>query len=157
MKTDINTAMMEVAIARYFGTRKHIIVPNVSWGFFIHECDLLLIRKTGYAIEVEIKRTIADLRRDFKKKHQHNDNRIRELFYALPDYLLEKGMSLIPPHAGIISVYSGHGGIRAGIIRMAPTNDKARKLTEKEMLMIARLGVLRVWNLKEKLLKLNKE
>jgi len=32
-KTTITLNEIEVAIAKYYGIRKHIIVPNVSWGF----------------------------------------------------------------------------------------------------------------------------
>jgi len=143
---------MEVAVARLFGTRKHIIVPRVSWGFHIHECDILIIRKSGYAIEVELKRSIADLKKDLKKKHQHKDSRIRELYFGLPQELLEKGMPLVPARAGLISIYYRYGEYRASFIRSAQINSAARKLTTIEQLMVARLGTLRIWNLKEKLL-----
>ena len=85
-KPKITTAEMEVAIAKYFGIRTHIVVPNVSWGFFNHECDLFLIRKSGYGFEVEIKRSKSDMMADFKKKHSHGDrrNRIVQLYYAFP-------------------------------------------------------------------------
>lgn len=59
---------IEIAIARYFGIRQNAIVPNVSWGLgFPYECDLLILRDSGFAIEIEIKispvkavRSVAD-------------------------------------------------------------------------------------------------
>ena len=72
---------MECAISDLFEYRRCVIVPNISWGFKIHECDMLVIRQTNYAVEIEIKRSISDLKADFKKKHDHSDDRIKELFY----------------------------------------------------------------------------
>ena len=63
---------MECAVARYMDFRTNLVVPNVSWGFEVHECDLLIVTKTGYAYEVEIKRSKADLKKDIEKKHGHN-------------------------------------------------------------------------------------
>lgn len=159
-KRMISTPEMEVAIAKYFGIRTHIIVPNVSWGFFSHECDLFLIRKSGYGFEVEIKRSRSDMLADFKKKHTHNDkkNRIVQLYYAFPKELLPKVEELVPVDCGIITVeYYGNQGY-ARMYRDATRRKGAKRLTEAEQLQIARLGTLRIWTLKEKLnlLKLKK-
>jgi len=151
---------MEVAIAKYFGIRTHIIVPNLSWGFFSHECDLFLIRTSGYGFEVEIKRSKSDMVADFKKKHGHKDrrNRIVQLYYAFPIELLPKVEGLVPKDCGIITVeYYGDRGY-ARMHRDAKRKKGAKRLTEKEQLQIARLVTLRIWTLKEKLnlLKLKK-
>ena len=67
-KINITLPEIELAIAKYYGTREHIIVPNISWGFdYMHECDMFIIKKSGYAVEVEIKRSKNDLINDFKK------------------------------------------------------------------------------------------
>lgn len=149
---------MEVAIAKYFGIRTHIVVPNVSWGFFNHECDLFLIRKSGYGFEVEIKRSKADMMADFKKKHNHGDrkNRIVQLYYAFPKELLPKVEDLVPEECGIITVeyHSYDGKEYKGYARMhrdAKRRKGAKQLTKDEQLKIARLGTLRIWTLKEKL------
>ena len=146
----ISTPEMEVAIAKYFGIRTHIVVPNVSWGFFNHECDLFLIRKSGYGFEVEIKRSKSDMQADFKKKHTHGDrkNRIVQLYYAFPKELLPKVEDLVPKDCGIITVeyYADRGYAR--MHREAKRRKGAKRLTEKEQLQIARLGTLRIWTLK---------
>lgn len=154
----VTTAEMEVAIAKYFGIRQHIIVPNISWGFFNHECDLFLIRKSGYGFEVEIKRTKADMLADFKKKHGHRDrgNRIVQLYYAFPEELLSKVEDLVPEECGILTVkkYKSVGyeyRARASMHRDAKRKKGAKRLTQQEQLQIARLGTLRIWTLKEKL------
>ena len=154
----VTTPEMEVAIAKYFNYRIHIIVPNLSWGFFSHECDLFLIRKSGYGFEVEIKRSKSDMLADFKKNHGHEDrkNRIVQLYYAFPIELLPKVEELVPPECGIITVekYKSTGYEYRAYARMhrdAKRKKGAKRLTKEEQLKIARLGTLRIWTLKEKL------
>ncbi len=153
---------MEVAIAKLFGIRQNIIVPNISWGFRMHECDLFIVKKSGIAVEVEIKRSKSDLLADFKKRHHHNDkqNRITELYYALPEELYEKCKEFIPEDAGIIMCYRytnyrKETYIYATIKRKAKRIKGARKLNEEEQLRVARLGTMRIWSLKQKIIKLN--
>jgi len=98
----MTTQQIEVAVARKFGARQNIIVPNVSWGMNIHECDLMIIRPSGFAVEVEIKTSMSDLKKDFLKKHKHESVMIKEFYYAFPKEMLEKGIKLIPEKAGII-------------------------------------------------------
>jgi hypothetical protein len=151
---------MEVAIATFFGVRKHIIVPNLSWGLIgMHECDLFLIKKTKYAVEIEIKISKSDLIADFKKKHSHYDNRIKEFYYAIPAELLEVSEKLIPEHQGIIVCErSGrYNSIKTRIHRKAIANKNARKLTDKEVLKVATLGCMRIFKLKEKIIRSAKE
>jgi len=152
-KPVISTPEMEVAIAKYFGIRTHIVVPNVSWGFFNHECDLFLIRKSGFGFEVEIKRSKSDMQADFKKKHGHKDrgNRIVQLYYAFPIELLPKVEDLVPKDCGIITVERHNDRGYARMHREAKRKKDAKRLTTTEQLKIARLGTLRIWTLKEKL------
>lgn len=151
---------MEVAIAQYFGVRQHIIVPNISWGFGMHECDLFIIKKSGVAVEVEIKRTKSDLLADFKKGHHHHDrgNRITELYFAFPEDLYESCKDIVPAGAGIITCYrwtdyKKQEQISAHVKRESKRIKGARKLTEQEQMRIARLGTMRIWTLKQKLIK----
>jgi len=179
-KTTITLNEIEVAIAKYYGIRKHIIVPNVSWGFCwkdkdgwhsMHECDMFIIRKSGYAIEVEIKRTKSDLLNDFKKRHGHVSTKIREFYYAIPEEKADEWSKLIPEHAGIITYYKYVQDIwdrkksrwtdktkwvmGVKTMRKAKINKFSVKLTTEEQFKIARLGTLRIWNLKEKMIKNN--
>jgi len=158
-KRGMTTVEMEDAISRLFGIRTHIIVPNVSWGLpGMHECDVFIIKKSGYAVEVEIKRTKSDLLADFQKKHNHDDERIREFYYALPEKLLETCEELIPEHAGIISCYtsqwSNRNDVYATIKRKAEIRKGSRKLTLEEQFKVAKLGTMRIWSLKKKIIKL---
>lgn len=157
----IKTIEMEVAIAKYFGIRQHIIVPNISWGFGMHECDMFIIKKSGVAVEVEIKISKSDFLADFKKGHHHNDkqNRISEFYYAFPEELYEICKDLVPPDAGIIACYrwtdyKKQERIDARTKREPKKIKGARKLTTEEQLKVAKLGCMRIFPLKMKLIAL---
>lgn len=155
---------MECALASWFNYRVNLIVPNVHWGMNIHECDLLVVSKAGYVTEVEIKRTVADLRAEAKKRHNHdmgNAKRlIKYLYFALSSQMLKKDMEqhqmirdLVPAHAGILIVHTKEEvGHRQKVRRWreALPNKMATKISEKERYQIARLGAMRIWNLKRR-------
>ena len=134
---------IEIAVVRYFNPRANLIIPNVSWGFNLHECDLLIITAHNYAYEVEIKVSKPDLYRDKYKTHKHNSKRIKKLFFAIPETLLPY-ISEIPERAGIITV-NEHRQCRR--FREAQVMTKY-KISEHEKFMLARLGTLRFWSLK---------
>lgn len=138
------TEEIEVAIARHFGVRQNIIVPNVCWGFNIHECDLLIISKAGYLTEIEIKVSLQDLKKDSQKWHSHKDNRIKQLYFAFPAKLA-KHIQYVPAHAGVIIV-STRG--RCTTIANPKTNANAKPLCIDDQFKIARLGTMRIWSLK---------
>jgi hypothetical protein len=152
MINKITSTEIEVRLAGHFNYRQNLIVPNISWGMDIHECDLLIVRKSGVGIEVEIKVDKYDLIKDAKKPHHHKDrsNRIKELYFAIPDYL-EKYIEYIPERAGILvltkhidsSIY-----INCRELRKPVPNKTARKFTVAEMMNVARLGTMRIWSLK---------
>ena len=157
----ITTTEIEIAIATMFGIRKHIIVPNLSWGFVSHECDLFLIKKSGYVVEVEIKRSKSDFLADFKKDHLHKErnNKINEFYYAFPIDLVDKCRDLVPENAGIIICQrrSYKNRVHASIERHAKKIKDSRKLTIEEQLKVATLGCMRIFSLKQKLIDYGKD
>lgn len=158
----ITTIEIEEAVARKFGVRTNIIVPNVSWGLQgMHECDLFVIKMSGYAVEVEIKISKSDLLADFKKGHNHKDrqNRIKEFYYAMPENILKTCKELIPQNAGIISCRRSDWGkklVYASFEKDPVPIKDARKLTIEEQFKVAKLGTMRIWSLKNKIIKLTK-
>jgi hypothetical protein len=151
----LTTIEIEERVAQHFGIRQNIVVPNISWGMNIHECDLLIVRKSGYGIEVEIKVSRADLKKDVEKPHHHNDKRIREFYFAIPDYLKD-AIEFIPEHAGIIVLsrnYDYGDYVYCKRIREARINKNCQKFTPEEILGIARLGTMRIWSLKRKIIE----
>lgn len=154
---------MELAIATKFGIRTNIIVPNLSWGLpGMHECDLFILKMSGYGVEVEIKRSKSDLLADFKKSHNHKDrfNRIKEFYYAFPESMLKTCEESIPKDAGIIVCRRSDWGkklVYASFHRAATPIKTARKLTPEEQFKIARLAAMRIWGLKNKIIQLQKK
>ena len=161
MKDKLTTFEIETAVANYFDIRQNIIVPNVSWGVNLHECDLLVIRKSGYGIEIEIKITKADLRKDKQKRHNHVDyfNRLRELYFAIPDYL-NNCIEFIPERAGIIlvskNIIAGTLYTQCNRIRKPKININASRFADNEILKIAHLGTMRLWSARSKYINLKK-
>lgn len=164
----LKTIDIEIAVAMYLNPRVNLIVPNIGWGMFIHECDLLVITKHGYATEIEIKTSRADLIKDKNKGHNHENRRVKCLYFAIPDYLLLY-QEHIPERAGIIVVDSKHEfflNYKIGRINFCPemlcetirepkSNKTPYKFKDKEMYNVARLGAMRIWGLKRKIIKLN--
>lgn len=155
MDTKLTIDEIELAIVNsgIFNKRNDIIVPNVSWGLLNHEADMVVMTKSGYLTEIEIKRSWEDFKADFKKDHQHDDERVDKLYYCVPlsikervaDYLTENEIPftqlLYFSEEGKIRVHNTGGKFYTG----------GRKLFLEEQLTIARLGCMRVWNLKQKL------
>ena len=148
----INSLQIEIALANYFNPRRNVIVPNVWWGMGLnHECDLMVMTRSGYVYEIEIKTSKADLIRDLKKPHGHSDDRIRKLYFCVPEPLFEECRGLIPEPAGII-VYDGNFCVKkreAKTNRVQPLNAEARE-------KLYQLAAMRVWTLKKQLQNRNR-
>lgn len=148
----ITTADIECGLANYFRPRVNMLIPNVSWGFGIHECDVLVITKSGYLYEVEIKISASDLKRDADKPHKHESKKIKNLYFAIPYYLLSL-IDYIPARAGVLSFSKRPMPL---LIR-EPISQPVHKITDKELLTLYRLAALRVWDLKMTNTKLQRE
>jgi len=93
---------VEIAVAKHFNYRTNVIVPNVYWGLGLrYEADLVVLRPSNWAIEVEIKVSASDIKADLRKAHQHDSRLFKELYFAVPEEL--KNNPFIPDHAGILS------------------------------------------------------
>jgi hypothetical protein len=143
-----STLELEVAIARQYNPRRHIIVPNVSWGANIHECDLLILSKSGYATEVEIKVSLSDLKKDFTKKHKHDSDKIKYLWYCVPDYHKDIALELIPEKAGLLIAQRYQNKTLITHVRESTARVNCKKWSDEEMMNVMRLGCMRIWNLK---------
>ena len=154
----MNTKEVEIAVVNYFGARQNLIVPNVSWGFLglYYEADLVVVTKSGYAKEVEIKVSRGDLIKDKEKKHTHDCKKFKELYFAIPEKLL-KDREHIPERAGILVCekvkYDNDIYYKARLERPATSNG-GEQLRLEDKYELARLGTLRIWNLKRKILEI---
>jgi hypothetical protein len=151
----MKTLEMEIALANYFRFFQNIVVPNVSYGMGLHECDLLIMTGTGYLIEVEIKVSKQDLLAERKKRHGHRSNKIKKLYFAVPVFLADFALEHIPDRAGLIVVYERwKGRYDCSVIKRAKSNEIAVSVDEAERYRLTRLGAIRLWSIKKKLLKL---
>lgn len=155
----MKTIEMEVALMRYFDIRANLVVPNVSWGLAgLHECDLLVLSKSNYATEIEIKVSKGDLMKDKNKDHGHKHNHIKYLFFAVPEKLVETALEVIPERAGLYVVKSlgpkNRNIERFGVemARQCEANKLSIKWPEKDRYQLARLGTMRILGLKSKLI-----
>lgn len=154
----MNSKDIELIVARHFGTFRNIIVPNVSHGFGpcgLWEMDLAIMTGSGYLYEVEIKTSVADLRRDQKKQRwtipvwlERFESIVSRYYVAIPESVLKKlngSHDCFPECAGILAIDDAPSQYsRVRMVR--PTSKKrGRKLTDGEMLKLARLGTIRYW------------
>jgi hypothetical protein len=158
----MTTLEMEIAVMRWIGIRRNLVVPNVSHGMHVHECDILSLTASGYATEVEIKISKADLLADKKKTHGHRSKKIANLYFAVPEELEELALSEIPERSGLLIVkprkrkygHRRYTGYSVVVVRKPVRNKLASKWSEKDRLKLARLGALRILGLKERLEKM---
>lgn len=157
MDTKLTVDEIQIALRNsgIWNKRQDIFIPNLSWGLLQYEADLVIITKSGYMTEVEIKRSWEDFKADFKKSHKHNDPRVYNFYYCVPESICDRVVAFLTEKydAGRPAVLcvSETGGIRrygGGV-----SHRGGRKLFLEEQLTAARLGCMRVWNLKEKFLK----
>ena len=135
---------MQQALSHFFGRSHKYIIPNVLMGAC--EADLVVISKSLYVHEVEIKISQSDIKKDLQTYCTAHKHPLTKFFsYAVPQDL--KNCEFIPNDAGLIIV-SNYGNCLT--IRPPKINKNSRKLTEKEFIGILRLSNFRMWNLRDK-------
>jgi len=156
----MNASHIELAVAEHFGWLQNLIIPNIYRGLGLnYEADMVILRPSGYAVEVEIKVTKSDIKADRKKKHKHDSCLFRQLWFAVPKELVD--CFDIPLRAGVLAVTNEHYGtrdyLRCYTHRAAKLNKSATKFTDMQRSELQRLGCMRIWTLKKKLLNRKKE
>jgi hypothetical protein len=150
---------IEIAIAKHLNPRQNLIVPNVFWGWGNYEKDLVVVTSNHYAWEIEIKVSLADLKKDNNKRHGHYNNKIKRLYFAVPDKLKQEALKLIPERAGLFTVSEdSSGGLTFVSLVRAPTiNSRAEKIEDKDITKLYELAAMRIWDLKTHLYRLQVE
>lgn len=172
---------IELAIMNHpdFNFRQNLMVFRVTGGSNVvnHECDCLIMTKSGYLTEIEIKRSYSDFLNDFKKNHVHDDDRIKEFYFmvheSFKDKVIEKLIEMKRLPDGVF-VYNDdccitreidRNNVRKllggnvfwmeqhGELKSYSKGCYARKLFLEEQLQLARLGAMRYKNMTEKLIK----
>ena len=147
----MKTLEMEIALMEHYDVRQNVIVPNVAWGLQIHECDLISLTIAGYATEIEIKVSKADLLKDFEKWHEHLSNKIKYFYYAVPKNMEEFTREKIPERAGLITVKQEYGEYLVTVVKFGLENKAAVKWSNDDRLQLCRLGAMRILGLKRKI------
>jgi len=153
-QSKINSTDVEVAVAKYFNYRQNLIVPNVFWGWKLrHEADIIVLRPSGWATEIEIKLTSSDIKADLLKRYNHwESSRIQQCFVAVPNKLHDIALRLVPVYCGVLEVYQQRfKNFEVVTLRGAKRNPKARKISPEEKQKLAELGAMRIWDLKQAL------
>lgn len=146
---------VEIAVAKHFGYRANLIVPNVHWGLGLaYEADMVVLRPSGWAIEVEIKVSASDIKRDLGKRRQHDSRLFRQLYFAVPEHLAEHPD--IPERAGVLAVSFKDSRWRVKQIRTAKLRPGAVKMADVQRRKLAELAAMRIWDLKHHLMNTKK-
>lgn len=171
MNTILSVDEIELLIYNsiFYNKRTDVFVPNVSFGFLSgYEADLLIMNKSGYVTEIEIKRSYNDFMKDFKKEFFHCDDRIREFYYCVPINILDKVLNkLVETKTYVNGVYyftdnnelyfKSHKDIpyiEDDLIVSSALRNKGRKLFLEEQIKLLKLGSFRIYNLKQKLISM---
>jgi hypothetical protein len=151
----LNARDIEIAVAEHFNPRVNLIVPNVSWGWgLLYEADLVVLRSSDWADEIEIKCVASDIKADKKKdKYNYYMERFKRLWFAVPESLEDHPD--IPERAGILSLRKRSENdirpTRVVVYRVAKLNKYARKITPEERQKLMALAAMRIWTLKRHL------
>lgn len=142
-----------------------LIVPNVSYGFLEWEADALIMSKTGFLTEVEVKVSLGDMSMDGMKSKWTNKRAVKQLndmikyfYYAVPKDMADEALKIIETSdveaikkAGLITLeLTPNSRWIIRVVQSPTANTKAKKLTLEQQYKLARLGTMRVWRDYEK-------
>ena len=156
----ITEQTVQIALSKYFDCRRNLVLPNAYYGVhgLNHEVDLLVVKPTGYAIEVEIKLSKADLKKDFEKKHGHKSRIIDQIYYCVTPKLVALALEIVPEECGILVYDPPQERLKwrkrnsyVSVHRTAKSKRPRPKFNDQQIYDVLRLSSLRVWSLKEKL------
>lgn len=143
----MTTRELEYAIyEKFYKSTKAILVRSLAGMVVNHEADILLVSKNLYLTEIEIKISISDLKKETKKKHNHQDPKIKRLYFLVPTTILRNAIKLIPEDCGILGAYRTiRDTISIRVVREPKVNKEAVKISQDELVNIYRLQSLRYW------------
>lgn len=162
MDTKLSIDQIHLALRNsgMWNKRADIMIPNLYWGMLDYEADFVVISKSGYMTEVEIKRSLADFKADFNKSHTHNAEQVYYFYYCVPEKIYDKAIEFLRHHYTentnadypAVLYYTEDGQIINPGFGSRYQRGRHRKLFLEEILQVARLGQLRYWNLLEKII-----
>lgn len=129
--------------------KNHLVIRNVSWGFLDNEADVLAVDFNMRLLECEIKISISDFRREFKKEKYKNvilnNSKLYQKFFIIPEYIYRKNIFEITEKAiahsfGILTL--SDFGYFIFCVRPAPILSQY-VITREEFNVLARLVCFR--------------
>lgn len=147
---------IQYALGKHLFLRK-ICIPNVSMycpGKSEYEADFIYFDlKTKYITEVEIKTSIQDFKRDFKKKRYHDCGNVKYLYYAVPRSLYDDYYDVIDKllgDAGLILIdeidvadFRGNIYEFGGFVKRAKARKDAYPLSSSGLMHYLRIGCMK--------------
>jgi hypothetical protein len=127
----------------------------VSWGLRAvkGEIDLMVVRPSGWATEIEIKVSVSDVKADLLKGHGHDSACVQTTFFAVPKCIIGAAIPHIPERFGVL-VYDHDDRLKTtSMLRGCRKNKAARKLRPDEIMKLGRLASMRIWSLKEHMIR----
>ena len=166
----MNAATLQVLVARHADINRNFVIPNVSHSFFPWETDVLALSAAGYATEYEIKVSVADFKREWRKERWRSKsflkvfrNRIRRYVIVVPHEIADKCVPHIPDDlgAGVLSFepqvdWKGNKHLAAHELIKPRINTKARKWTDSERIHLGELAAIRYWQQRRKAIGLER-
>ena len=168
MDTNLNIHQIENILYNscLFDKRNDIMLTNLSFGLLNHEADFVAINKSNYLTEVEIKRSLADFKKDFEKDVFHKDERVYKFFYFVPVSIKDKVMDFLKTETALTKIhttfgehyfphvmtYSEEGRVEDVKESGSLYTGYGRKLFLEEIVKVSRLVSIRYWNLFQKTL-----
>lgn len=151
-----SAAGIQRLLVRDFFKNAFAIVPNTNWTGF--EADLLVVTSNLRLIDVEVKISRADLKADAGKdkwlffKYMPGSGtgwppRVWKHYYAFPAHLWHDDiMAGLPQASGVLLIgRSRWGGFGWDLKRRAVPNPKPYVLEPAQVLDVARLASVRMW------------
>src|SRR5579872_3260087 len=111
---------------------------------FCGEPDVIGLTRSRHLVEIEVKRSVSDFKRDrFKASRVRRDLFLDKLplyfYYLVPNELLEKVQPLTPEWAGLMRGPVDGEPQAVYVVRPAPKNRNSQRLSVKECCRLVRM------------------
>lgn len=147
--TKLTESKVQRLLSAYFDWFRSTMILNSC--LFSWESDMLVISRSGYIAEIEIKLSLSDWNADrLKPKWTASDrHKIARFYYCVPYELKFKIPKWVPATTGILSVENAGGVNGIFPVRGASIVSKY-KLTDAEWDRIGRMMYCRYWKLRQR-------
>ncbi len=156
----MNSKHVRAILLQTFQSKAVIVVPECNWTGY--ECDLLVLHQSMRIVDIEIKVSRADFKRDAAKdKWWHRMNwfsegpelprthppKVWKHYFAVPEAIWKPDLAefLPSPASGVIVVRERGARVIAEVVRRATPDPGAERLDGRVCVDLARLAGLRMW------------